>query len=145
MATAKDILALKGARVASVHPDATVFQAALLMDEQKIGALLVIEDGRMIGIFTERDILRRVVAQGRAAAATLVRDVMTTEVACCRLHTTLDEAGGVMKNRRIRHLPVVDENDNLLGLISIGDLNAYQNNTQEQTIHLLQQYIYGQV
>jgi CBS domain-containing protein len=145
MATAKDILALKGARVASIHPDATVFQAALLMDEQKIGALLVMADGRMTGIFTERDILRRVVAQGRDAAATLVRDVMTTEVACCRLHTALDEASGVMKNRRIRHLPVVDENNKLLGLISIGDLNAYQNNTQEQTIHLLQQYIYGQV
>jgi CBS domain-containing protein len=145
MATAKDILAIKGAHVASIHPEATVFQAALLMDEQRIGALLVMEEGRMTGIFSERDILRRVVAQGRDAAATRVRDVMTAEVACCRLHTTLDEASGVMKNRRIRHLPVIDDDDNLLGLISIGDLNAYQNNTQEQTIHLLQQYIYGQV
>jgi CBS domain-containing protein len=145
MATAKDILAVKGARVSSIHPDATVFQAAVLMDEQKIGAVLVMEDDRMVGIFTERDILRRVVAQGRDAAATLVRDVMTTEVACCALHTTLDEARGVMKNRRIRHLPVVGSHDQLLGLISIGDLNAYQNNTHEQTIHLLHQYIYGQV
>jgi CBS domain-containing protein len=144
MPTAKDILLLKGANVASIHPDASVFQAAVLMDEQKIGALLVMEDGSMVGIFSERDILRRVVAQGRDAATTLVRDVMTAEVACCRLHTTLEEASGVMKNRRIRHLPVVDDNDGLLGLISIGDLNAYQNNAQEQTIHLLHQYIYGQ-
>jgi len=145
MATARDILVQKGAHVASIHPDATVFQAAVLMDEQKIGALLVMEDGHMAGIFTERDILRRVVAQGRDAAATLVRDVMTSELACCQLCTSLEEAGGVMKNRRIRHLPVVDDNDRLLGLISIGDLNAYHNNTQEQTIHLLHQYIYGQV
>jgi CBS domain-containing protein len=145
MPTAKEILAVKGSRVASIHPDASVFEAAVAMNDQKIGALLVIEDGRMAGIFTERDILRRVVAQRRDAAATLVREVMTTEVACCQLHTTVDEARGVMKNRRIRHLPVVDENDKLLGLISIGDLNAHQNNTQEQTIHLLHQYIYGQV
>jgi CBS domain-containing protein len=145
MATAKDILALKGSHVTSIHPDATVFQAAVLMNEHKIGSVLVLEDGHLAGIFTERDILQRVVAQRRDAAATLVHDVMTTEVACCKLHTTLEEARGVMKNRRIRHLPVVDDDDRLLGLISIGDLNAHQTNTQEQTIHLLQQYIYGQV
>ncbi len=145
MATAKDILAIKGAQVASIDPEASVFEAAVLMNDKKIGALVVIEDNRLTGIFTERDILRRVVAQGRDVAATRVRAVMTTELACCQLHTTLEEARGVMKNRRIRHLPVVDDNDNLLGLISIGDLNAYQTNTHEQTIHLLHQYIYGQV
>jgi CBS domain-containing protein len=145
MPTAKDILALKGARVASIHPEATVFEAAVLMNEQKIGALVVLEEDRLVGMFTERDILQRVVAQQRDAAATLVKDVMTTELRCCQLHTPLDEAGGVMKNRRIRHLPVLDDEGRLIGLISIGDLNAYQNNTQEQTIHLMQQYIYGQV
>ena len=75
----------------------------------------------------------------------LVREIMTDEVACCQLHTSVDEAKGVMKNRRIRHLPVVDDFRGLCGLISIGDLNAYENNSQEFTIHVLEQYIYGRV
>ncbi len=144
MATVKDLLAIKGSQVSSVHPQGTVYEAAVRMNEKKIGALVVLEDGRLVGMFTERDILQRVVAQKRDAAQTLIRDVMTQEVACCRLHTTLEEARGVMKNRRIRHLPVV-EDDRLLGLVSIGDLNAYQTDSQEQTIHLLHEYIYGHV
>src|SRR2546421_79557 len=83
------------------------------------------------GLTTERDPLQRVVAQRRAAAAPLVEDVMTTEVACCGVDTTIDEVRGVLKNRRIRHLPVIDADEQLLALISIGDLNAYQTNTQE--------------
>jgi CBS domain-containing protein len=144
MPTAKDILAMKGTQVVSTHPDATVFEAAEKMNDMKIGAIIVMDEGRLVGVFSERDVLRRVVVQGRDPTATFVRDVMTTEVACCQMHTTLDEARTVMKNRRIRHLPVVDESERLLGMISIGDLNAYHANTQEQTIHLLEQYIYGQ-
>jgi CBS domain-containing protein len=145
MATVKDLLSIKGSAVSSIHPEATVYEAAERMNEKKIGALVVMDEGRLIGMFTERDILQRIVAQRRDAGTTLVRDVMSIEVVCCRLDTTLDEARGVMKNRRIRHLPVVDASERLLGLVSIGDLNAYQNTAQEQTIHLLQQYIYGQV
>lgn len=145
MATVRDILSHKGTHVSSIHPDATVYEAAVGMNEKKIGALVVLDDNRLVGIFTERDILQRVVAQRRDAGDTHVRDVMTQEVACCRPHTTLEEARGVMKNRRIRHLPVVDDEDRLLGLISIGDLNAHQTSTQENTIHLLHQYIYGHV
>ena len=97
-----------------------------------------------MGIITERDILQQIVAQRpRREAETLVEEIMTNEVACCQIDTTLDEARGVMKNRRIRHLPVVDAEERLLALISIGDLNAYQSTTQEQTIHLLHEYIYG--
>lgn len=144
MATARDILQAKGSEITTVAPEASVYDAAVKMNERKIGALIVEAEGRLVGIFTERDILRRVVAQRRAAAATSVREVMTAEVACGQLHTTLDEIRGVMKNRRIRHLPVTDADGNLAGILSIGDLNAFQANTQEQTIHLLREYISGQ-
>lgn len=144
MATVKDILDHKGNQVSSIHPQASVYEAAMRMNDKKIGALVVLDEDRLVGMFTERDILQRVVAQKRDAGQTAVGEVMTLEVACCRLHTTVDEARGVMKNRRIRHLPVVDDQNFLLGLISIGDLNAYQTNSQEQTIHFLHQYLYGQ-
>jgi len=145
MPTAKDILAIKGSRVATIHPEATVYEAALRMNEERIGSLVVLDQNQLVGLFTERDILQRVVAEQRDAAHTPVHEVMTTEVLCCQLHTTLEEARGVMKNRRIRHLPVLGDDDELLGMISIGDLNAYQTSTQEQTIYFLEQYIHGQV
>ncbi len=143
MATVKDLLEHKGHQVSSIQPQATVFEAATQMNDKKIGALVVIEDDRLVGMFTERDILQRVVAQKRDASQTAVGEVMTCEVACCRPHTTLDEARGVMKNRRIRHLPVVDEDGRLRGLVSIGDLNAHEAHDKEQTIHFLQEYICG--
>ncbi len=143
MATVREILALKGNHIETIDPSATVFQAAVRMNEKKIGALLVLDLDRLVGIVTERDILQQIVALRRDPAETLVEEIMTTEVACCLVSTNLDEARGVMKNRRIRHLPVVDEDERLLALISIGDLNAYQSTAQEQTIHLLHEYIYG--
>jgi len=143
MSTVRDILSRKGSHIETVDPTATVYEAAVRMKDLKIGALLVLVDGRLVGIVTERDILQRVVAEGLDATETSVDDVMTKEVACCQRDTSLDEARGVMKNRRIRHLPVVDADEKLVALISIGDLNAYQTTTQEQTIHLLHEYIYG--
>jgi len=145
MAAVRDILALKGPHVLSIGPDATVLDAALLMNEHKVGSLLVKSAGRLVGIITERDLLQRVVAQRRDPAATSVAEVMTAEVACCRPDTTIDEARGVMKNRRIRHLPVLDVNEQLLGLVSIGDLNAWLSHDQEVTIHILHEYIYGRM
>ena len=143
MATVRDILTTKGKHLLSTAPAATVFEAAVKMNEHKIGALLVCVDERLVGIVTERDILQRLVAQRRDPAQTTVEEIMTTEVACCRVETSIEEARGVMKNRRIRHLPVLDGSDRLQGMISIGDLNAYQTTSQEQTIHLLHEYIYG--
>ena len=145
MATVRDLLKIKGSHVLSIGPEASVLDAALLMNEHKIGSLLVMSSGQLIGIITERDILHRVVVTRRDPGVTPVLDVMTTEVICCQPHTSVEEARGVLKNRRIRHLPVVDEAKRLCGLISIGDLNAHEAQDHEYTIHVLQEYIYGRV
>jgi CBS domain-containing protein len=143
MPTVRDVLAAKGHHVQSIGPEATVLDAALQMNERKIGSLVVLENGELVGIITERDLLQRVIAKRRDPVDTLVRDVMTAEVVCCRTYSTLDEVRGVLMNRRIRHLPVVDEERHLLGLISIGDLNAHHAHDQEMTIHVLENYIHG--
>jgi CBS domain-containing protein len=143
MAMVKDILAVKGSQVLSIGPNVTVLDAARLMNEHRVGSLVVIDQGRVAGMFTERDVLRRVVGEQRDPAKTLVAEVMTVEVICCTPETALEEIGGAMKNRRIRHLPVVDDAGCLIGLVSIGDLNAQQASIQEQTIYLLETYLYG--
>src|SRR5262245_3200752 len=143
MSSVRDILDAKGTQVRIIDPQATVLDAALAMNEHKIGCLVVLDGDRVIGMFSERDILRRVVVPRLDPAATTVANVMTTEVICCRPHTTLKEARGVMKNRRIRHLPVLDDGERLRGLVSIGDLNAYDMHEHESTIWVMEQYIQG--
>lgn len=143
MTTIRELLADKGSDVFSISQDATVLDAAMLMNDNKIGALVVLHEGRLVGIFTERDVLRRVVGEQRNPATTKIQEAMTTDVACCREDTSIEEARTVMKNHRIRHLPVVDREMWLKGLISIGDLNAYRVNSQEATIHFLHEYLYG--
>ena len=145
MATVRDILAVKGPHVLSIGPDATVLDAALLMNEHKVGSLLVKSAGQVVGIISERDLLQRVVAQRRDPAATSVAEVMTVEIVCARPETTVDEARTVMKNRRIRHLPVLDGDEQLHGLVSIGDLNAHLSRDQEVTIQVMHEYISGRV
>lgn len=147
MSTVRDILRLKGnTAVASITPDVSVFEAAVQMTERGIGSLVVRgDDGRLVGILTERDVLSQVVARRRDPLTTPAEDVMTTEVICCRPHTSLEEARGAMKNRRIRHLPVLSDEEELVGLVSIGDLNAFQSQAHEETIYLLQEYIAGRV
>lgn len=144
MAQVSDILRKKGSHVWTIGPDATVFQAVLLMNERKVGTLLVLDAGQIVGMFSERDLLQRVVAQERDPSSTTVGEVMTGEVVCCSLETSVEEARGAMRDRRIRHLPVVVEN-RLEGMVSIGDLNAHLTAVQEQTIFLLHEYLYGRV
>ncbi len=143
MATLKDILAGKDSKVISVDPRATVMEAAVLMNQYRIGFLVAMDGERPVGVFSERDILRRVVVARLDPGKTLVQEVMTTEMLVCNPTTSVEEARSVMKNRRIRHLPVVDNNERLVGLVSIGDLNAFNANAQEQTLHVLREYIYG--
>jgi CBS domain-containing protein len=145
MVTIHDILAEKGRHIQTVSSQASVHQAAVLMNEHKIGSLMVLQDGCLIGILTERDILQRIVADQRDPNTTRVGEIMTSDVVCCRPHTSLEEARTVMKHRRIRHLPVVADAGDVVGIISIGDLNAHQVDSQERTICQLQEYIYGYV
>lgn len=143
MAKVTDILARKGSQVLSVSKDATVLEAARMMNEHKVGCLVVIDHEHVSGIFTERDVLSRVVAGHRNPVTTKVHEVMTREMVCCEPDTDLEEARSVFKNRRIRHLPVLDTERRLLGLVSIGDLNAFDADAKESTIQLLHEYIYG--
>jgi CBS domain-containing protein len=145
MPSVSDILARKGPQVVTIGPEVYVLQAARVMNQHKIGSLLVLDGDQIVGMFTERDVLQRVVVEHRDPATTMVGEVMTVEVACCTSATKIAEARTAMKDRRIRHLPVVDEQGHVLGLISIGDLNAYEATSQEQTIFLLQEYLYGRV
>ena len=158
MATVADVLARKGLRVVSVSPTATVLEATQLMNRHKIGALVVTEDpeeldvaigpggcDRVVGMFTERDVLTRVVVEQRDPARTLVEEVMTVDVAYCRPDALLEEVGAMMRERRIRHLPVCDEEGQLRGMVSIGDLNAWNADGQEAEIHYLHEYIHGRV
>ncbi len=145
MATIKEILSVKGPRIVSVGPEATVQNAAAVMNEHRIGCLVVMADGRIVGMFSERDVLRRVVGERRDPVLTRVADVMTPEVTCCTPETSVDEARQAMKDRRIRHLPVVDGDSRLIGLVSIGDLNAFELNCREQTIYQMSEYLYGRV
>ena len=145
MAKVQDILQVKGSQILTMHPDATVVDAAIMMTEHKAGSVVVSDHGQIVGIFTERDVLRRVVAVKLDPTTTTIGQVMTRDVLCCEIDTPIEEARSVMKNRRIRHLPVVNNQQQLLGLISLGDLNAYRLSGQELHIHMLQEYLYQRV
>lgn len=138
-----DILRAKAQRpVIRIHEDATVLEAARLMNENRIGAVVVTSGERVIGIFTERDVLNRVVAAQRMAGAVRVGEVMTAPVAVCAPETTRDECRSVMRHKRVRHLPVVADNQ-LVGMISVGDLLADAEAEQAETIEYLHEYLYG--
>ncbi|GAB4324899.1 MAG: CBS domain-containing protein [Candidatus Sumerlaeia bacterium] len=143
MTTVQDILKSKGSAVATVSRDETVLAAAQLMNEQRIGSVVVTDrDGSVCGIFTERDILTRIVAAQRDPAHTAVGEVMTAPVTCCHPDTPLEECRRVMSGNRIRRLPVAGADGRLVGIVTSGDLLAHQLRQQEQTIEHLNQYIF---
>ncbi len=142
MHAAQTILDRKGTEVATVDRDATVLEAATLMNERRIGAVVVTSGEHVVGIFTERDILNRVVAKECSARETVVGSVMTSPMACCRRDTPLAECRTIMTTKRIRHLPVVEEGK-LFGLISSGDILANEVTQQQSTIEYLHEYLYG--
>ncbi len=145
MPNVHDILMSKGAEIYTIRPEATVLEATQRMNHYKIGALVVMQDNQVVGIFTERDVLRRVVAEQRSPHEVRVAEVMTTDVICVEPDIDLEEASNIMKTHRIRHLPVCDAEGRLQGIISMGDINAVYATEQEQTIHFLSDYIYGRV
>jgi CBS domain-containing protein len=144
MATVYELLSSKGRNGLFTVPETmTVLDATREMNRHSIGAVVVTNGGRVTGIFTERDVLRRIVAQERNPAMVLVRDVMTRDITCAGPDTSLDEARTLMMELRIRHLPVMDGDGRSLGMISIGDLNAQLCHDQEATIGSLYEYLYG--
>lgn len=142
MKTVKQILDAKGYQVWSITPDKFVFDALKLMGEENIGALAVVEAERLVGIISERDYARKVILQGRTSRDTRVAEIMTAAVVATRLDQNVEECMATMTARRIRHLPVV-ENDQLIGMISIGDLVKSIIDEQQFMIEQLANYISG--
>ncbi len=141
MATVPDILTKKGTSVVSLVSAESVLTASRIMNDRGIGGIVVTENDQMAGIFTERDILRRVVAEQRDPAATALRDVMTTPVVHCSPDAPLEEVTALMTEKRIRHLPVMDDGG-LCGIITTGDILAYQVREQAYTIQHLNNYVH---
>lgn len=137
-----DLVAVKGGRIISIGPDATVFEAIRTMVDHNVGALLVMEGDRIAGIITERDYLRRVALEGRSSRTTLVREIMTTDVVVITPDRDLDEAMAVMTEKRVRHLPVLD-GGRLAGIISIGDAVKHLSAARKAEIQYLRDYIDG--
>jgi CBS domain-containing protein len=140
--TVRQLLQSKGGTIHSISPDASVFEALKLMAEKDVGALVVLENGRLAGIMSERDYARKVILFGKSSHELAVRDIMTDKVVTVRPGNTVDECMALMTNKRIRHLPVV-EGDRLVGLLSIGDLVKEVIAEQEQTIKQLESYIHS--
>lgn len=126
--------------VETIDAGRTALDAANLMNDRRVGSLLVEDEGVPVGIVTERDLLVRVVAEERNPATTLITSIMTTPVLTCRSATKLDELRQVMREERIRHVPVVSENS-VIGVVSIGDLNFARSETMVETIRALEAYI----
>jgi len=142
MKTVRQLLDDKGGHVVSVSPDTTVFQALEVMADKGIGAVLVLEDGKVVGVLSERDYARKVILLGKSSHDTLVREIMTGRVVYARPDHTVPECMALMTDKRIRHLPVLDQG-RLIGVLSIGDLVKETISEQEFIIRQLENYIHS--
>ena len=141
MALVSDILERKGREVLTIGPGATVLDAIKAMVDGNVGALLVLEGDKLVGIVTERDYLRRVTLEGREESETAVREIMSGQLVYVTEDTTVEECMAVMTERRIRHLPVLDDDKSVAGIVSIGDVVKFQSAAQDVQIRLLTDYI----
>lgn len=143
MKLVKHLLDNKGRHVISVAPDASVLDAIKIMADKGIGSLVVMEDDKLLGIMSERDYARKVIIKGRASESTRVAEIMTADVVTTSSSQTVNECMNLMTERKIRHLPVVEDNQ-VIGMISIGDLVEAIISDQQEEIEQLEHYISGQ-
>jgi len=140
--TVKEILQVKGYDTWSVAPDVPVYDALKLMADKNVGAVLVIDAGNLVGIMSERDYARKVILKGKSSKEIPVREIMTEKVLCVRPDQTVKECMTLMTDKRVRHLPIL-EDDRLIGVISIGDVVNSIISEQEYVIERLGAYIWG--
>jgi len=142
MKTVKQLLQGKSRALYTIGPDARVFDALQLMAEKDVGALLVLDKDKLAGILSERDYARKMILQGKSSLDTPVRQIMTERVVCVQSKNTVEECMALMTDKRIRHLPVI-ENDKLVGVLSIGDLVKATISEQQFMIKQLESYIHS--
>ena len=142
MTTIEQLLNTKGNQVWSVEPKATIFEALEIMSEKEIGALLVMEDGKLTGIFSERDYARKVILKGKSSKETPVGELMTKKVFYIDSQKTINDCMAMMTAKRIRHVPVIEDNQ-VMGIVTIGDVVNQIISEQEVTINHLENYITG--
>ncbi len=143
MKTANDLLRSKGPEIWAVTPDSTVFDALKLMGEKNIGAVLVMDGSTLVGILSERDYARKVILAGKNSRETRVSEIMTARVVCVRPDQSIDECMALMTGKHIRHLPVLDQDDRVTGVISLGDAVKAIIEQQQFIIAQLEHYIAG--
>ncbi len=140
MQTIRKILSEKGSDIWSTTPGSTVYDALQLMADKDVGALPVMDDGKLVGIFSERDYARKVILLGKSSKKTFVKEIMTPHVVYATLDMTNEQCLAVMSSKRIRHLPVMD-GEEMVGMVSIGDLVRSIMSEQKEMINQLEQYI----
>jgi len=139
----KHLLDSRGRHIVSVPPDTTVLEAITLMADKTIGSLVIMADDELLGIVTERDYARKVIIKGRSSRTTLCSEIMTTGVFTTSSSESVNDCMALMTEKRIRHLPVVEDN-RVIGMVSIGDLVEAIISDQKEEIEQLGQYISGQ-
>ena len=143
MKTVAQLLRSKSHGVLTIAPDTAVFRALQLMAEKNVGAVLVLEGETLIGIFSERDYARKVILKGKSSKDTLVREIMSSHVLYVRPEQTIEDCMALMTGKRVRHLPVLEDEQRVVGVISIGDVVKDIISEQEFMIEQLQNYITG--
>ena len=144
MTMINQLLKVKGRGFHSVSPDDSVYAAVKIMAEKNVGSVLVMDGTVLVGILTERDYARNVVLKGRSSPQTLVRDIMSTRVSCVEPDDTVEDCMSLMTDKRVRHLPVVDD-EAVVGIVSIGDLVKSVMDDQRCTIDQLETYFRGEL